>query len=78
MTKKQTDQNHVKINTMILVLSVGITLMFLKFSAYYLTESSAILTDAIESIVNILAGSFALYSLYYASKPKDEDYPYGH
>lgn len=78
MTKKQTDQNHVKINTMILVLSVGITLMFLKFSAYYLTESSAILTDAIESIVNILAGSFALYSLYYASKPKDEDHPYGH
>ena len=78
MTKKQTDQNHVKINTMILVLSVGITLMFLKFSAYYLTESSAILTDAIESIVNILAGSFALYSLYYASKPKDKDHPYGH
>ncbi|MBI3518507.1 MAG: cation transporter [Bacteroidetes bacterium] len=61
-----------------LTLIVGCLLMGLKFLAYYLTQSSAILTDAIESIVNILAGSFALYSLYYAAKPKDEDHPYGH
>ncbi len=71
--------NHrAKINTMKLTLFVGFLLMGLKFLAYYLTQSSAILTDAIESIVNILAGSFALYSLYYAAKPKDEDHPYGH
>ncbi|MFN7491026.1 MAG: cation diffusion facilitator family transporter [Chryseotalea sp.] len=61
-----------------LTLIVGGLLMGLKFLAYYLTQSSAILTDAIESIVNVLAGSFALYSLYYAAKPKDEDHPYGH
>lgn len=61
-----------------LTLIVGCLLMGLKFLAYYLTQSSAILTDAIESIVNVLAGSFALYSLYYAAKPKDEDHPYGH
>lgn len=67
-----------KINTMKLTLIVGGLLMGLKFLAYYLTQSSAILTDAIESIVNVLAGSFALYSLYYAAKPKDEDHPYGH
>ncbi len=67
-----------KINTMKLTLIVGVLLMGLKFLAYYLTQSSAILTDAIESIVNVLAGSFALYSLYYAAKPKDEDHPYGH
>jgi cation diffusion facilitator family transporter len=67
-----------KINTMKLTLIVGFLLMGLKFLAYYLTQSSAILTDAIESIVNVLAGSFALYSLYYAAKPKDEDHPYGH
>ncbi|MBC7695312.1 MAG: cation transporter [Burkholderiales bacterium] len=59
-------------------LIVGFLLMGLKFLAYYLTGSSAILTDAMESIVNVLAGSFALYSLYYAAKPKDEDHPYGH
>jgi cation diffusion facilitator family transporter len=53
-------------------------LMGFKFLAYYYTNSGAILTDAVESIVNVLAGSFALYSLYYAAKPKDEDHPYGH
>lgn len=58
-----------------LVLAISFVLMGLKFLAYYLTHSDAILTDAIESIVNILAGSFALYSLYYAAKPKDEDHP---
>lgn len=36
------------------------------------------LTDALESIVNVLTGAFALFSLYYAAKPKDEDHPYGH
>lgn len=70
--------NQTKINTMRLTLIVGFFLMGLKFFAYFLTRSSAILTDAIESIVNVLAGSFALYSLYYAAKPKDEDHPYGH
>jgi cation diffusion facilitator family transporter len=72
------NQSATKINTMKLTLIVGFLLMALKFFAYYLTQSSAILTDAIESIVNVLAGSFALYSLYYAAKPKDEDHPYGH
>lgn len=70
--------NQHKINAMKLVLLVGIVLMSLKFFAYFVTHSNAILTDAIESIVNVLAGSFALYSLYYAAKPKDEDHPYGH
>lgn len=72
------NDSRIKINTMKLVLVISFILMALKFLAYYLTNSSAILTDAIESIVNILAGSFALYSLYYAAKPKDEDHPYGH
>ena len=70
--------NQLKIKTMKLVLSLGMVVMALKFSAYYLTHSDAILTDAIESIVNVLAGAFVLYSLYYAAKPKDEDHPYGH
>lgn len=72
------ESSRIKIKTMKLVLVISFVLMALKFLAYYLTGSSAILTDAIESIVNILAGSFALYSLYYAAKPKDEDHPYGH
>lgn len=67
-----------KISTMRYVLIGGILLLILKFLAYFLTNSNGILTDAVESIVNVLAGAFALYCLYYASKPADEDHPYGH
>lgn len=49
-----------------------------KFTAYFLTHSNTILTDALESIINVAAGMFALYSLYLSSKPKDQDHPYGH
>jgi cation diffusion facilitator family transporter len=76
---KNTMDAHIrKIKTMKVVLVIGFLLMGLKFIAYYFTNSNAILTDAVESIVNVLAGSFALYSLYYAAKPKDADHPYGH
>ncbi len=59
-------------------LLVSILLMLVKFFAYFLTQSSAILTDAVESLVNIAAGAFALYSIYYAARPKDAEHPYGH
>lgn len=52
--------------------------MLAKFVAYFLTNSNAILTDAAESIVNVLASSFAFYSIYLATLPKDENHPYGH
>lgn len=46
--------------------------------AYWITHSIAILTDALESTVNVIAGFIGLYSLYVAAKPRDEDHPYGH
>jgi cation diffusion facilitator family transporter len=52
--------------------------MLAKFAAYFLTNSNAILTDAAESIVNVLASSFAFYSIYLSTLPKDENHPYGH
>lgn len=61
-----------------IVVAVGCLLLLIKFSAYLLTQSNAILTDALESIANVVASSFGLYSLILASKPKDENHPYGH
>ncbi len=61
-----------------LVLTASVVLLGIKFYTYFLTHSNAILTDALESVVNVVAGSFALYSMYYALRPKDEDHPYGH
>lgn len=53
-------------------------LLIAKFWAYYLTHSVSILTDALESIVNVAAGFIGLYSLYVSAKPRDMDHPYGH
>lgn len=56
----------------------GVVLLLAKFTAYLLTHSNAILTDALESIVNVIAGSIGLYSLHLSAKPRDADHPYGH
>jgi cation diffusion facilitator family transporter len=60
------------------VAGISIVLLVAKFLAYYLTHSVAILTDALESIVNVAAGFIGLYSLYIAAKPRDINHPYGH
>lgn len=57
---------------------ISLLLLIIKFGAYYLTHSVSILTDAMESIVNVAAGFIGLYSLYVAAKPRDRDHPYGH
>jgi cation diffusion facilitator family transporter len=59
-------------------LVTGIILMLAKFGAYFLTSSNFVLTDAAESIVNVLASSFAFFSIYLAAQPRDENHPYGH
>jgi cation diffusion facilitator family transporter len=60
------------------VVTVAVLLFLIKIIAFFLTRSVAILTDALESTVNVIAGFVGLYSLYIASKPKDTDHPYGH
>lgn len=62
----------------ITAISIGILLMAAKFIAWWLTNSNAILTDALESIINVVAGFTGLYSLWLASKPRDRNHPYGH
>jgi len=59
-------------------LAVGFTLMAIKFWAYFATGSAAILSDALESIINVAAGAFALISVVYAAAPPDRNHPYGH
>jgi cation diffusion facilitator family transporter len=60
------------------VAGLSIVLLLGKLTAYYLTNSVTILTDALESIVNVVAGFFGLYSLQLSAKPRDADHPYGH
>ncbi len=60
------------------ITSLSVVLFLTKIVAYQFTHSLAILSDALESIVNVLAGFIGLYSLYVAAKPRDLDHPYGH
>ncbi|MBS1502740.1 MAG: cation diffusion facilitator family transporter, partial [Bacteroidetes bacterium] len=59
-------------------LITGVILMMAKFGAYFITSSNFVLTDAAESIVNVLASSFAFFSIYLAARPRDLNHPYGH
>jgi len=61
-----------------IVVVVGVSLMAIKFLAYMMTSSVAILTDAMESIVNVVAGFIGLYALYLSAQPADRSHPYGH
>lgn len=61
-----------------LLVAVAITLFVVKIFAWFLTGSVAILTDALESTVNVIASCIGLYSVILSSKPKDKDHPYGH
>ena len=63
---------------MALAVIVGCLLMTVKFVAFFLTGSTAILSDALESIINVVAGGFALYSIYLSDQPPDTGHPYGH
>lgn len=58
--------------------AITTVLFFIKIAAWYLTHSVAILTDALEYTINVVAGFISLYSLYLSSLPKDENHPYGH
>jgi len=66
------------IKLLFITVTVGIVLLGIKFFAYTITDSNAILGDAMESIVNVIAGIISLVSVIIASLPKDKNHPYGH
>ncbi|HOI30064.1 MAG TPA: cation diffusion facilitator family transporter [Melioribacteraceae bacterium] len=61
-----------------LSLIVGLSMFAAKISAYMITGSTAIFSDAAESVVHVAATSMALFSIYLSSKPADESHLYGH
>ncbi len=60
--------------------SLGVAVLMLvgKLAAYFLTGSTAILSDAMESVIHILATGIAGFSLWYSLHPVSTSYPYGH
>jgi cation diffusion facilitator family transporter len=60
------------------IVIVAVLLFVIKMVAWFLTGSVAVLTDGLESIVNVISGFIGLYSISLSAKPKDANHPYGH
>lgn len=71
-------ENKLKIKVQRRIVIISILLLVGKFTAYLITNSVGIMTDAMESIVNVSAGFIGLYSLKISAKPKDNTHPFGH
>jgi cation diffusion facilitator family transporter len=78
MDKNKTAENKDKKLAAILSLTVGFLLLCFKFYAYHLTNSQSIFSDALESIVNVVAAIITLIVIIVASAPADNEHPYGH
>jgi cation diffusion facilitator family transporter len=84
MPHKQAEHNDLMQNRVSLTkfawLSIGaaVSTIALKAGAYFLTGSVGLLSDAIESLVNLVGAGMALLMLSVAARPADEDHMYGH
>ena len=70
--------NDIKFRVQRLIAIFSVLIFAGKLVAYFLTNSVGILTDALESTVNVVTGFISLYSIYISMKPRDEDHPFGH
>src|SRR5439155_418536 len=57
---------------------VAVLLLAARYRAYRMTGSTAVLSDALESIVNVVAAVFAIGGIVFAGRPADRNHPYGH
>lgn len=71
-------EERIRLRAGLLSLVVGTALLGAKFFAYRLTGSTAVLSDALESIINVVAAAFAIGGLLFAGRPADRSHPYGH
>jgi cation diffusion facilitator family transporter len=72
------DSQSIRRRAMYLSFGVGMLMFAMKSGAYLVTGSAAILSDAMESVVHVIATGFALYSVILAGRPADARHPYGY
>jgi cation diffusion facilitator family transporter len=70
--------DRARLRAVLVSVAVSMVLLAAKYQAYRLTGSTAILSDALESIVNVVAAVFALGGIVFAGRPADRNHPYGH
>jgi cation diffusion facilitator family transporter len=72
------DAQRQNVYAMRLSLGVGVAMLIGKSAAYYITGSAAILSDAAESVVHVVAVAFAAFSLHLSTRPANQRFPYGY
>ena len=70
--------SRIRLRVAVISIVMGILILAVKYYAYLVSGSTALKSDAIESVVNILAAFFALGAVIFADKPADREHPYGH
>lgn len=78
MTEQNSSSQALRKKAALISCAVSVVLLLFKAYAYYITNSQAILSDALESIINVLTAFTVLFVISYAAKPKDKEHPYGH
>lgn len=79
MPEPDADPNETLIQRVVLhAILVGVVVTVTKFAVFWWTNSVAIFSDALESIINIVAAVVLCYSLWLSNRPADKDHPYGH
>lgn len=76
--RRRREQQALRLRAARTSLAVGILVLAVKAAAFAWTGSAAILSDAAESLVNVMASALLVYTLVVAARPADRDHPYGH
>ena len=71
-------EQRTRIRIALLSIGAGSLILGLKFIAFRVSGSTALMSDAYESVVNVVAAVFALGAIVFAGKPADREHPYGH
>ena len=78
LMKSDPESSRLRLRVAITSIVMGVLILGLKYYAYAVSGSTALKSDAIESVVNIIAAFFALGAVIFADKPADKEHPYGH
>jgi cation diffusion facilitator family transporter len=75
--EQEASSQRVRIQVALLAIGAGCLILGLKYYAYHVSGSAALMSDAYESVVNVLSGVFALGAVLFAGRPADTRHPYG-
>lgn len=67
-----------RLRAVVITFVIGVILLAAKFAAWLITDSQTVLSDAMESIVNVVAAVVMYFAVRFASQPADANHPYGH